>query len=407
MAAPVQASSKFLLKSNSKSWNSKTAIKQFLSKYKIKFDMDPDAIDLRSMAKNYPNEIIPLEDIHNGLMAILGPNFSPLLHAPYDPAQGVPIFPKAQLGHIAPQFDYVEWKDLYLYSIFQRDVAPTHTAKLKKDWDPTSVLIPCAIKFTMNGVVYYCIWDGHHTLQTARIMNYTKFPIWYIDIDAIPMSTISAAGFSADQAGKIKYGCWLAGKNMIRINSTNKRPLAHYDKFMILYETNDAKAVEMHRIITTTNCVVKRNAKIAGSWTQINSGEECYDLMTGSGMPSKGIFWKHALEFHRKVWPNAPLMLEVFRPMSYLYQAFDIGSYPIDTAFDNEMENLLTTNYGPPEDVHTMIKNSYENAVIQKLGRGRLLKNDREIVQNGLINLYNQQCGRLKVIPQAEYVWVV
>jgi len=174
-----------------------------------------------------------------------------------------------------------------------------------------------------------------------------------------------------------------------------------------LYETNDAKAVEMHRIITTTNCVVKRNAKIAGSWTQINSGEECYDLMTGSGMPSKGIFWKHALEFHRKVWPNAPLMLEVFRPMSYLYQAFDIGSYPIDTAFDTEMENLLTTNYGPPEDVHTMIKNSYENAVIQKLGRGRLLKNDREIVQNGLINLYNQQCGRLKVIPQAEYVWVV
>ena len=406
MSKPMMA---LLAQKQQSSWNQKTAIKQFLSNYNIIFDVEADAIDLRTMAKNYTasDEIIPLEDIHQGLMAILGPNYSPANYPSYDPSMGIPVFPSVPMGVMAPQFAYVNWNQLHLFSIFQRDVAANHCAKLKKDWDHTSVLIPCAIKFTIKGKVYYCVWDGHHTLQTARMMNYAKFPIWYIDIDAIPMTTIVNAGFTNDEAGKIKYGCWVAGHNMIRINSTNKRPLVHYDRFMILLETSDAKCMLMNRIITSTGCIVKRNAKIPGSWTQINSGEECFDLLLGNGQESKGIFWRRALEFHRRVWPNAPLVLEVFRPFSYLYQAFDIGSYSIDTQFDTEMETILVNKYGDPESVHTDIKISYEKAVLGNQGRGRLLKNDREIVTNGLINLYNQNCGRLAVIPQADYVWSV
>jgi hypothetical protein len=238
-------------------------------------------------------------------------------------------------------------------------------------------------------------------------MGYTEFPIWYVDIDDIDPKVITSAGFTDDEDGRIKYGCWLAGRNMIRINATNKRGLEHYDKFMILLDTLDAKAIMMNRIITVTGCVPKRKAKTAGSWTQINSGEECYDLTLANGLPSNGVFWQHALEFHRRVWPSAPLELEVFRPMSYLYQAFNIGNYPIDAQFDNELENILVTKYGPPEIVQKLIKDSYEAAVINNLGRGALLKNDREIVMNGLINLYNQNCGRLVAIPQAQYVWGV
>jgi hypothetical protein len=44
---------------------------------------------------------------------------------------------------------------------------------------------------------------------------------------------------------------------------------------------------------------------------------------------------------------------------------------------------------------------------MMNLGRGVMLQNHREIVVSGLINLYNQKCGRLKLIPQADYVWVV
>lgn len=379
-------------------WNQKTAIKNFQKNYQVKFDMEIDAIDLRTMSNNYPHGIIPLEDIHQALLAVLGPNYNPVHRPLYDPTSNISFSPK---------FKYVKWDQLYLYSIFQRDVAPKHISKLLKDWDHSAVLVPCAIKFTLNGKEHFCVWDGHHTLQAARIMNYSDFPAWYIDIDEIPSSVITAAQFTDDEEGRIKYGCWMAGHNMIRINATNKRPLEHYDRFMILLETEDAKANAMHRIITATGCVPKRKAKISGSWTQINAGEECYDLLLGNGTPSNGVFWKHALEFHRKVWPASPLILEVYRPLSYLYQAFNIGDYPIDAQFDTELENILVSTYGDADSVQQGIKDSFNHALENNLGRGSIPKNDREIVYNGLINLYNQKCGRLVAIPQATYVWQV
>ena len=382
------------------SWNPKVAIKNFLNKYQIKFDVETDVIDLRTMSQNYTHMhgMIPCEDIHQGLVAVVGPNYTQKSTIVYDPTSN---------SSFSPQFGYVKWDQLYLYSLFQRDIAPKHVLKLFRDWDHTAVIVPCAIKFTWNGQVYYCIWDGHHTVQTAKLMGYSEFPVWYVDIDAIDSTVITAAGFTDDEDGRIKYGCWLAGRNMIRINATNKRGLEHYDKFMILLDTLDAKAMKMDRIIQATGCVTKRKAKVPGSWTQINSGEECYDLTLGNGMPSNGVFWQHALEFHRRVWPNAPLVLEMFRPMSYMYQAFNVGNYVIDAQFDTELENIIVSKYGDPDSAQEAIKESYNTAILNNLGRGALLKNDTAIVMNGLINLYNQNCGRIVAIPQADYVWSV
>jgi hypothetical protein len=93
--------------------------------------------------------------------------------------------------------------------------------------------------------------------------------------------------------------------------------------------------------------------------------------------------------------------------MSYLYQAFNSGNYVIDAQFDTELENIIVSRYGDPETAQDEIKKSYNDAIINNLGRGQLLKNDTAIVMNGLINLYNQNCGRLAVLPTADYVWSV
>jgi hypothetical protein len=397
-----QHTTALLAQKQKSSWNPKTAIRNFLARYNIKFDVESDVIDLRTMSQNYASThgIIPCEDIHQGLIAVLGPN--------YCPTAKQTVFDPTSEQNFTPKFGYVAWDQLFLYSIFQRDIAPKHVAKIFKDFDHTAVIIPCVIRFTWDGKVYNCVWDGHHTVQTLKLIGYTEYPVWYVDIDGIDSKVITAAGFTDDETGRVKYGCWLAGRNMIRINSTNKRGLEHYDKFMILLETLDAKAMKMDRIIQSTGCVTKRKAKTAGSWTQINSGEECYDLTLGNGLPSNGVFWQHALEFHRRVWPNAPLVLEMFRPMSYMYQAFNIGNFVIDAQFDTELENIIVTKYGDPDTAQEAIKDSYKDAVLNNTGRGNsLLKNDTAIVMNGLINLYNQNCGRLVAIPQADYVWKV
>lgn len=386
----------------SQKWNQKQSIKQFVNKYNVEFDMGDDAIDLRTMSQNFKHGIIPLEDINKGIAAVLGPKFQSVNAYTYDPSGGCSFSYPTNLP--SPRLVYADWIELFLWSIFQRDVAPNHIGKIDADFEHTAVLIPNAVKFTIEGQVYYCIWDGHHTLQVCRFQGYNKFPIWVTDIDSVPMADIVAAGFTPDDAGRIKYGCWVAGRNMIRINSKNKRKLSNYDEFMIKLETGDKDTVAIYNILTKNNCEVKRHATKAGAFTQIKSGEECYNLEDKYG--SKGIYFDRAIEFHRTVWPGEPITLEVFRPLSYLYQKAATQHGGLDQKFDVELANVLTTKFGDPETVQEKIKDSYENAIYNGLGKGSLLDHHKTQVMNGLINLYNDHCGRL-ALPPADYVWKV
>lgn len=387
----------------SQKWNQKQSIKQFVNKYDVEFEMADDAIDLRTMSQNFKHGIIPLDDIHQAIGAVLGPKYQERTDYTYDPSGGCTFLYPENLP--SPRLVYADWEELFLWSIFQRDVAPNHIGKIDVDFEHTAVLIPNAVKFTIDGQIYYCIWDGHHTLQVCRFQGYNKFPIWVTDIDAVPLDVIVAAGFTGDDAGRIKYGCWVAGRNMIRINSKNKRKLSPYDEFMIKLETGDKDTVAIYNILVKNNCEVKRHATKAGAFTQIKSGEECYNLEDKYG--NKGIYFDRALEFHRKTWPGLPITLEVFRPLSYLYQKAATQKGGLDQQFDVELAKILTSKpYGDPDSVQEKIKLSYENAIYNGLGHGSLLDHHKTQVMNGFINLYNNKCGRLS-LPPADYVWKV
>jgi hypothetical protein len=382
-------------------YNKKRTVGDFLKNYKIKFEMKDDAIDLRKMAENYPNGIIPLEDIQQGIRVVLGPKYDTDQYN-YDPSEGVEItMGKGTTRN--PKFAYVSWEQLYLWTLFQRDVAPNHTAKIYSDFDPTCVIVPCAIKFTIEGKEYYCLWDGHHTTQVCRLKGYNKFPVWYIDVDEIDDEEIRRAGFDPETE-RVQYGVWLAGHNMIRINSKNKRKLSPYDEFMIKLETRDSVAVAMNNILVKNGCVPKRHPTMAGAFTQIKSGEECFELADNYG--NKGQYWDRALNFHRRVWPMAPLELEVFRPLSILYHRAATQGLALDAKFDEELESLLVTLYGDPTSVQETLKESYWDAYYNNKGTGKPAEHDKARVVDGLINLYNQRVNRA-MLPPADYVWKI
>ena len=389
-----------------KNWNKKQAVKQFLSQFKIEFEMKDDAIDLRTMAKNYPNELIPLEDIHQAITVMIGPKYLQA-QTPYDPSGGAVIeYPAATVG---PRFGYITWEEAYLWPIFQRDVAPNHVEKIFKDFDHTAVIVPCAIKITLNegelkGKSIYCIWDGHHTLQVCRLEGYTKFPVWYIDVDKIPLSTIEAAGFEGSDAGRIAYGAYLAGTNMRMINGKNKRPLSPYDDFMIGYETRDSQYVAMMNILRKNNCVPKRHATCEGAFTQIKSGIECYELADLYG--NKGLYWDRALKVHRDTWTKAPLTLEVFRPLSMLYHRAAIQGLTLNQDFDKELTDMLIARWGDAESIQEGIKDSYWKAYGTSKITGNIPEHDKERVYDGIINFYKQQGGKV-LLPAPGCQWVV
>lgn len=384
--------------SKAKPWNKKQAINTFVKKFKHQFDMKDDAIDLREMAKNYPNNTIPLEDIHQAILTVLGPKFSARSVTPYDPSGGAIIqYPNPS---VSPRFGYMNWSEGYLWTVFQRDVAPNHCEKIDRDWDHTCAIVPCAIRLTLkDGRTIYCIWDGHHTIQVMKLQGYTSFPVWYIDIDHISMDTIEEAGFEASDEGRMAYGAYLAGTNMRMINGKNKRTLSPYDDFMIGLETRDPQYVSMMNILRKNNCTPKRHATMAGAFTQIKSGIECYEL-------DKGVSWDKSLRLHRTTWTAAPLILEVFRPLSMLFQRASLEGFDLDTNFENELMTMLVKKWGDPESVQEGIKESYWKAYHAGKIKGNIPEHDKERVLAGLINFYHQKGGKV-MLPQPTCQWKV
>ena len=387
-----------------KSYNKKQAIINYVRQFQHSFDMKDDGIDLREMAKNFNDGPIPVEEIHNAIVTVLGPKYHNIVFDK-DPSGG------SYLGYADGKrpkeyFDYVDWHNIYLWTIFQRDVAPNHVEKIYKDFDESAVIVPCIIKITLtDGRIVYCVWDGHHTIQVCRLQGYTKFQAWIIDLDQFTTAEIENAGFGDTDEERIKFGCWIAGKNMRRINGLNKRFIAPYDDYMIGLETRDAKFVAMNNILMANGCIPKRHATCAGAWTQIKSGIECFDL-EGTQGPSNGLFWSRAIALHRKHWKKAPLTLEVYRPLTYLYQWANIQGFSLPSSFDDELAKMLIKRWGDTESIQEGIKESYWTAVNNKTLVGVQPQHDKFRVLDGVINFYKQQGGKT-MLPSPSCQWTV
>jgi hypothetical protein len=90
--------------------------------------------------------------------------------------------------------------------------------------------------------------------------------------------------------------------------------------------------------------------------------------------------------------------------MSYLYQLAETQGFVLDEQFDQELGDLLINLYGDSESAQAKIKESYWTKL--STGNGVALTQDKQRVLSGLINLYNQHVGRLK-LPAPEWIWQV
>ena len=363
-----------------KPYNRLVEINQYVSKFDVSFEMKDDAIDTRTMADNYENGIIPLSDIAEAIDIVLGPNKRPKDRDPFDPRTGV------------VKFTYVVWEELYLWPRFQRDVAPNHLYKIEQDFDNTCVIVPTAIKIDDK----YMLWDGHHTAQAMKRQNYTMFPVWYIDTNLINDDEIPE-----EFPSKVEYGVWLAGQNMIRINSRNKRKLHAYDEFMILLETKDSATVKMHNILQSAGFTPKRNANTNNAFSQIKSGQTIFAMKDDYG--KEGRYFKRALTFHKRTWDLAPAELEIWRPMALLYAEAENEGFTLDEEFDIELGKLFIRLYGDPNTAQQSLKDTYHNQLHTK-GFREPRDHDQWRVYDAIINLYNKHIKRIQ-LPTAQCRW--
>ena len=347
--------------------SAKKRVAAWLARFNSKFDVEKTAIDLRAMVSNYATFRIPVLDIADGIDAVIGD--SATKRSSIDPRKIKKI----------PKFLWVSLADLYIDPRFQRDVAPNHIKNIEAHFDSRKIIVPCAVKFVDDqGKVYFCIWDGGHTVQLLIRQGWTHAPVWYTDVEDLSHSELL-------EAEEAMIG--LAGRSMISINKTFKRPLGGYDEFMILWETKDTDAMTIMNIMKANGCQPYRYKRQAGDVTHFEALWDIYDLQNNAGV--KGTYLSRALAFHKQHWPRAAIEAEIMRPMAMIYQMSDaqLGKIP-SAEFDTDLGNYLAQRFGSAEAAQEGIKDSY--AAAHPNGRD----NNPIQVLSGMLNIYAKHINK-------------
>jgi hypothetical protein len=357
----------------SKTKQKEQRIKEFMSNYAVQFDMEDSAIDLRTMADNYPNGVIPNKDIGLAVAAVLGP--APMPRLSIDPTT---------LN--VPKFDWVVMDDIAIDPRFQRDVIPNHVAKIEALFKADTIIVPCAVKDPVSGK--FLLWDGHHTTRVCERQGWTKMPVWYTE------ATIDST-HSLDQATKILISH--AGNSMITINKSGKRQLSRYDEHMIAVECGHSEPVMVQNIVDANNCRVKRASTKAGDISHVEHLYGSYDLVQASS-GIKGIYLARSLKFHRDVWPKEEVRGIMMLAMARLFQQTEMQTGKLlPPAFDTEFGAILKKVYGQSEKVHTRLKEQFENH-FGSLGAHPV------VVTSGLMLTYMKHGSKFKLAqPEASY----
>ena len=348
----------------------KARIKSWGEQFEHPFDISNDAIDLREMANNYDDGLIPVLEIAEGISSVIG---SPLSNDEYDP--------RTKPNYL-PIFEWVPVDKVHLDPRFQRDVSPNHVRKIEQDFDARMILVPCSVY--REDKMIWCLWDGHHTVQNMIRQGWTHIPVWYTRVEHMSNQEIA-------QAKDALSG--LAGRSFLSINKKNKRPVDNYDAFMILLETEDNDTLSIMNIMQTNSCQPRRHKTKPGDVTHFTALWECYDMQNKVGI--KGVYLDRALAFHRSHWPRASIEAEIMRPMCRIYQMFEtqLGTMP-SQEFDRVLGDKLIEMFGSAESVQLKLKDKY----YQTFGETGRDDNPTQVT-SGILNVYKQHINEERCPP--------
>jgi hypothetical protein len=352
-------------------------IKNFLAPFQTKFEMEDSAIDLRTMALNYADGIIPSKDITEAVNAVLG----------------VPTLPRGSVDPRklrVPQFAWAPIDDVGIDPRFQRDIAPNHCAKIEPDFQPDMIIVPCAVKDPNTGK--FLLWDGNHTRQVCERMGWSHIPVWFTEAEIDDQHSI-------EEATKILV--LHAGRSFLTINKKNKRPVSRYDEHMVSVECGEPESINVQNICNAKGVNIKRTSSKAGDISHIEHLYGAYSLVqSSSGI--KGIYLSRALQFHRDTWPKEEIRAIVMLSMARLYQQTELQTgVLLPVAFDDEFGTILKKKYGPAEAVHDE-STGFKAQYISHFGS---LAGHPEVVTSGLILTYNKHGkGGFKLAqPESSY----
>lgn len=241
------------------------ALPTFLGKFQHPFTIEEAFIDCKEMSKNYPNGLIPLVDIADGVDATIGP------------WQGR-INQYFGLINLTPYYADVDVKHVYSHPAFNRDTSPNHCAKLERDWFDQFAMVSLGLKMPAKYGDITLNADSTHTSTNRIRSGQKKLPFWVADVPD-----------QGNFADTFALALLMAGHLFLAINVRNKRGVDIFDQHFIKVATGIYPAPQIDAVVNSVAGVTIKRAgnKIAGAIHNLNETYMTFDLDKESSKPGK------------------------------------------------------------------------------------------------------------------------
>lgn len=245
--------------------SSHNSLQNFLQKFKHKFTVQGSHIDIKDMSQNYPNGLIPLEDIAQAVDAVIGP-----WQGRINRYQGI--------MNLTPKFEMIPKSHIYSHSTFNRDTSPNHCLKLEEDWLEQFGLVSLGVKLPEKYGLIVLNCDSTHTGTNRIRKNDEILPFWICEIPD-----------QGDFKKTFDAALLMAGHLFLAINVRNKRGVDIFDQHNIKAATGIYPAPQINDVISKVSPVIIKRAsvKIPYAIHNLNEVQLTFELDSDTHRPGR------------------------------------------------------------------------------------------------------------------------
>lgn len=344
-------------------------LNRLLSTYSIPFEVKKGYIDMRTMAENYADGVIPFKDISDILDVMYGAGVTP---GSVDTSKGfTDANTKMELKWIPPE-------DFGILPKIQRDMIPDHYWSIVQDFDPHNISVILAIKDPVTGLT--CPYDTHHTSRVLYYKGWSHLP-------TMVLSLTDDALADYETLDKARADLQLiAGRAFLNINLTHKKPVSGYDKFVIMRDYGEPDALEIENTLVANNAKAVRIAKNAGEISHYPNLWKAFELQDSHF--TSGRYLDMALKFHQMTWPAEQVYGATLIGLAIFFHKCERAKVKLDKTFMDDLSTALKKSYRLSKFTHEGYKEEFEKA--NPYGSA----SDDLKVASGLVHTYNKHVGK-------------
>jgi len=348
------------------------SIGNFLSKFNHTFDIEEAFIDCKEMSKNYPNGLIPMQDLADAVDAVSGPWQGRINQ--YNST--TPAGKILNLVNLTPRFEMVPVRKLFSHPSFNRDTSPNHCIKLEMDWLDQFAMCGLGIKMpdVYGGTVYNA--DTTHTGVNRIRRGDTELPMW--------VAEVPDQGSFADTH---EYALFIAGHLFLAINVRNKRGVDIFDQHFIKVACGIYPAPQIQIVVDNITGVMIRRAgnKIAGAIHNLNETYMTYELDAKTASP--GALLERSLNWLIRNFKHQSIDGCLMTSFAMLMKENLLLGIDWSIAQEDKLAQVLNSRYNTSNKAQLAIKDScpaWNNPQYAKLDSNYLVSNGLKHLAKGL-----------------------